>query len=62
MKKFEDAKLPELKKRVEEVKLKLDVARRVYEVFEEDGYYGPYSLGTDLWKEFKAAFEKDKKE
>lgn len=35
---------------------KIEVAERVYKALEDDGFYGPYVLGQELWDEFKRAF------
>lgn len=35
----------------------LRIAAKVYKYFEDDGVYGLYILGEDLWEEFKDAFK-----
>ena len=35
---------------------KLEIAKKVHAALVEDGVYGPYALGEDLWKEFDEAF------
>jgi hypothetical protein len=32
------------------------VAKEVFLALEEDGYYGPYTLGKELWDRFRAAY------
>lgn len=32
------------------------VAKEVFLALEEDGYYGPYTLGDELWERFRAAY------
>jgi len=34
-----------------------EVAKRVCEDLENDGIYGEYALGEDLWKEFRESFK-----
>ena len=52
----------EIKNAISEDKdiLRLEVAQRVYESLAEDGVYGPYALGEDLWNEFESKFKEDK--
>lgn len=40
--------------------LRLEVAQRVYDALADDGVYGLYVLGEDLWEEFEAKFKEDK--
>ena len=41
---------------ITKLKKKVLVAKKVLEAFEEDGFYGPYVLGDDLWDEFSKEF------
>lgn len=41
------------------IKEKLEVAELVYLALEGDGFYGPYTLGEDLWGRFEEAFKTD---
>jgi len=41
----------------EQLKLKLTVAQKVFDALVDDGFYGEYALGEDLWNEFQAAFK-----
>jgi hypothetical protein len=34
----------------------LEVAEEVYIALKDDGVYGPYALGQELWDKFEAAF------
>lgn len=34
------------------------VAQKVFDELHEDGDYGEYALGSDLWNEFKESFSK----
>ncbi len=36
---------------------KLEIARLVYLAYKDDGFYGPYVLGEELWDKFKEAFD-----
>ncbi len=42
----------------EETQMKLNVAQKVFDALVDDGVYGEYVLGCDLWNEFKAVFTK----
>ena len=42
----------------EEMQMKLNVAQKVFDSLLDDGFYGEYVLGEDLWNEFKAEFTK----
>ena len=34
----------------------IKVAEEVYRALADDGYYGPYTLGQELWDKFEAVF------
>ena len=35
----------------------LGIAKKVYLAIVEDGCYGPYALGDELWEEFESEFK-----
>lgn len=35
---------------------KLEIAQKVAQALSDDGFYGGYTLGLDLWHEFAAAY------
>jgi hypothetical protein len=42
---------------IEKLEILNEVARRVYQDLEDDGIYGDYALGEDLWGEFRNKFK-----
>ena len=52
--------LNDLEDQLDLAEKKIETAKKVYKAFEDDGVYGAYALGEDLWNEFEKQFKDTK--
>jgi hypothetical protein len=52
----EDETNADVADRLDGVVMRDAIAKEVFLALEEDGYYGPYTLGEELWGRFRAAY------